>query len=75
VDLPVVVSVLPESVPQEHELCMQVVLITYRSSPVHLCGRYSLLVGWWWWDPATSLGFLCVDLRYTLWSREPSVLL
>jgi hypothetical protein len=46
VDLLVVVSILPENVPQEHSLRMKAVLISWSSSPVHQCGKYRLLAGW-----------------------------
>jgi hypothetical protein len=46
VDLPVVLTILPENVLQEHQLHMQALLIALSSSSVHQCGKYSLLTGW-----------------------------
>jgi hypothetical protein len=43
-NLPVGVAILPENVPQEHQLHMKAVLITQSSSPVYQCGKYSMLV-------------------------------
>jgi hypothetical protein len=45
-DLPVVVTVLPENILQERQLHMQALLIAQSSGPMHQCGKYSLLTGW-----------------------------
>jgi hypothetical protein len=45
-NLPIVVTILPENVPQEHQLHMIAVLNTQSSSPVYQSGKYSMLVGW-----------------------------
>jgi hypothetical protein len=46
VDLPVVVAILFEDVPQEHQLSLQAVFITESSGPVHQSREYSLFIGW-----------------------------
>jgi hypothetical protein len=40
------VAILPESVPQKHQLTMEAVLITQRSSSVNQCGKYCMLDRW-----------------------------
>jgi hypothetical protein len=45
-NLPIIVTILPENVSQEHQLHMKAVLITQSSSPVYQCEKYSIFVEW-----------------------------
>lgn len=42
----VAVVIWPESVPQEFQLIIKAVLVKQSSSPVHQCGKKSMLVLW-----------------------------
>jgi hypothetical protein len=46
VDLPVIVAILYEDVPQEHQLGLQAVFITESSDPMHQSRHYRLFIGW-----------------------------
>jgi hypothetical protein len=46
VDLSVVVAILLEDVPQEHQFGLQAVFITESSGPMHQCRQYRLFIGW-----------------------------
>jgi hypothetical protein len=46
VNMLVIVTVLSENVPQEHQLRLQAVFIVKSSSPVHQYGKHSLFIGW-----------------------------
>jgi hypothetical protein len=46
VDLPVVVAILFEDVPQEQQLGLQAVFITKSSGPVRQSRQYRLFIGW-----------------------------
>jgi hypothetical protein len=71
VNLPVVVTVPSENIPQEHQLHMQAVFIAKSSRTV----QERLFNGWWWWDLALKKRLLWVGLCYTLWPKESSGLL
>jgi hypothetical protein len=46
VNLLVGIVILPENIPQEHQLRMKAVLVTQSSSPLYQSGKYGMLVGW-----------------------------
>jgi hypothetical protein len=46
VDLPVIVAILFEDVPQEHQLSLHAVFITQSSSPMLNSRQYCLFIGW-----------------------------
>jgi hypothetical protein len=55
VNLPVFVTVLSEEVPQEHQLCMQVVSTTENSSPMHQCSKHSFVCWMVVMGPSTKI--------------------
>jgi hypothetical protein len=70
VDLPFVVFLLFEDVLQEHQLDLQAVFITNSCGSVYKSGWYGLFIGWVRMEHG-----VCVVLRNTWCSREPSALL
>jgi hypothetical protein len=58
-DLPVIVAILFEDVPEEHQIGLQTVFITESSGPVHQSRQYRLFIGWVMMVLEVEVGTFC----------------
>jgi hypothetical protein len=76
VDLLVIIAIMFEDVPEEHQFGLQVVFITESSGPVHQSRQHLLFIGWVMMGPGVEVDWYVCGLAVHFVSQRafwPSV--